>query len=682
MPPKRKEKEHVAPAPAAAESSTAEPGADSVESEVSAPSASLSDARAHLDTLTRARRALKVGIAGEERWAVIEDAGRLRDALGVPLAPGIPEAFTESVRDPLGDLVSRYARTHGPFTTADVAARFGFGTAIALGALRRLADARRIVEGEFRPHGSGSEWCDAEVLRRLRRRSLAALRHEVEPVDQGTLGRFLPAWQHVGGKLRGIDGVAAVIEQLEGARIPASAWETLILPSRVADYSPAMLDELTNAGEVLWAGAGTLSGNDGWVSLHLADTAPLTLPVPTIFDTTALQQEILTTLGSGGGYFFRQLADAVGSQDDSALVESLWDLVWAGLVSNDTFAPVRSLISGGSSAHSTRRAAPRARLHRGRALPRPTMPSRQGPPTVSGRWSIVPVADTSSTRRAHALGETLLERYGVVTRGAVMGENVLGGFALVYKTLSGFEEMGRCRRGYFVEGLGAAQFATAGTIDRMRGYVDQRERAERGDRSAATTVTLAATDPANPYGAVLPWPALPEGTGHRPARKAGGLVVLVDGQLVLYVERGGKSVLAFDGTSATGTTGDDAGGVAGDANPAGSGQAGAATGDAAGAPASGAAAGAETSRGSGSSSQGQTIYGQPRQGQPRLGVREAPSDTILAATRSLASTVTAGRVPKLAVESVNGEFVLGTVVGDALRLAGFTETPRGLRLNA
>ncbi|MBX0299925.1 DEAD/DEAH box helicase [Cryobacterium sp. 1639] len=608
------------------------------------PAAGLAEARAHLETLTRARRALKVGIAGEERWAVIEDAGRLRDALGVPLAPGIPEAFTESVKDPLGDLVSRYARTHGPFTTADVAARFGFGTAIALGALRRLADARRIVEGEFRPHGSGSEWCDAEVLRRLRRRSLAALRHEVEPVDQATLGRFLPAWQHVGGKLRGVDGVVSVIEQLEGARIPASAWETLILPARVSDYNPGMLDELTNAGEVLWAGAGTLAGNDGWVSLHLADTAPLTLPVPTELDTTPLQREILATLGGGGGYFFRQLADSVGSQDDAALVDALWDLVWSGLVSNDTFAPVRSLVSGGKTAHSTRRAAPRARLHRGRALPRPSIPSRQGPPTVSGRWSIVPVADTSATRRAHALGETMLERYGVVTRGAVMGENVLGGFALVYKTLSGFEEMGRCRRGYFVEGLGASQFATAGTIDRMRGYVDQVERAERGDRSAPTAVTLAATDPANPYGAVLPWPALPEGTGHRPGRKAGGLVVLVDGHLVLYVERGGKSVLVFDpaaaGTGAEGAEPDQTGaGTIPAADPA------------------------------------RPVV---KAGTPRA----APSETVLAATRSLAATVTAGRVPKLAVETVNADFVLGTMVGDALRAAGFTETPRGLRLSA
>ena len=568
-------------------------------------------AAAGLQILADTRRIISVAFAGQQWWAAIEDAARLRDALGVPLPQGVPAAFTEPVTDPLGDLVSRYARTHGPFTVTDVAARFGLGPAVALVALRRLAGARRVLEGEFRPHGTGSEWCDAEVLRRLRRRSLAALRHEVEPVDQVTLGRFLPAWQHVGGSLRGIDGVASVIEQLEGARIPASAWETLVLPCRIADYRPGMLDELTNTGEVLWAGAGTLAGNDGWISLHLRDTAPLTLPLPTPLETTALQQEILTTLAGGGAFFFRQLADAVGSQDDAGLVAALWDLVWAGLVGNDTFAPVRALLSGGRAAHNTRRAAPRARLHAGRIPARGTLPSRTGPPTVSGRWSIVPVADDSPTRRAHALGETLLERYGVVTRGAATGEGVTGGFALVYRTLSGFEETGRCRRGYFIEGLGAAQFATAGTIDRLRASVAEVRHPE------PAAITLAATDPANPYGAVLPWPPLPAGTGHRPGRKAGALVVLVDGALVLYVERGGKTVLAFDGAAA-------------------------ANGEAA----------------------------------------TAPDAVVTAAVTSLARTVTAGRIPKIGIETVNGVFVIGTAVGTALLAAGFGVTPRGVKLHA
>ncbi|TFD24498.1 ATP-dependent helicase [Cryobacterium lyxosi] len=558
--------------------------------------------------LVDARRAVRVSIGGEERWAAVEDASRLRDALGVPLPIGVSAAFTESVADPLGDLVSRYARSHGPFTTGAVADRFGLGTAVVQIALTRLADARRIVAGEFRPNGTGLEWCDSEVLRRLRRRSLAALRHEVEPVDQQAIGRFLPVWQHVGGKLRGIDGVASVVEQLEGARIPASAWETLILPARVSDYQPGMLDELTNAGELLWAGAGTLAGNDGWVSLHLAETAQLTLPLPIDVETTSLQQEILTTLGSGGAYFFRQLSDAVGSQDDAALVQSLWDLVWAGLINNDTFAPVRSLLAGGHTAHRQSRAAPRARLHRGRSMPRPNLPSRSGPPTASGRWSILPVADDSPTRRAHALGETLLERYGVVTRGAVMAESVIGGFSLVYRTLTGFEEMARCRRGYFIEGLGAAQFATGGTIDRLRTFAVGVSQTSVDVRNTAPleAVALAATDPANAYGAALPWPTLPGNTTHRPGRKAGALVVLVDGALVLYVERGGKTVVAF----------------------------------------------------------------------------ETDQQVLAAATVSLAALVTNGRVQRIAVETVNGVFVIGTDVGGALRAAGFTETPKGLRLRA
>ena len=561
-----------------------------------------------LIALVDARRAIRVSVGGDDRWAGVEDASRLRDALGVPLPPGVPAAFAESVTDPLVDLVSRYARSHGPFTTQAVAERLGLGTAVVQIALGRLADTRRIVAGEFRPNGTGPEWCDAEVLRRLRRRSLAALRHDVEPVDQHAIGRFLPAWQHVGGSLRGIDGVASVVEQLEGARLPASAWETLILPARVSDYRPGMLDELTNAGEVLWAGAGTLAGNDGWVSLHLAETAQLTLPLPVDVETTPLQQEILATLGSGGAYFFRQLADAVGSQDDRDLVLALWELVWAGLINNDTFAPVRSLLAGGHTAHRQSRAVPRARLHRGRSLPRPSLPSRTGPPTVSGRWSILPVADESPTRRAHALGETLLERYGVVTRGAVMAEGTLGGFALVYRTLTGFEEMARCRRGYFIEGLGAAQFATGGTIDRLRTFAAgvAGTAVGRPGEKRMTALALAATDPANAYGAALPWPPLPGGTTHRPGRKAGALVVLVDGALVLYVERGGKTVVAF----------------------------------------------------------------------------ETDEEVLAAATLSLADLVTTGRVQKIAVETANGLFVIGTDVGAALRVAGFTDTPKGLRLRA
>ncbi|PPF71136.1 ATP-dependent helicase [Rathayibacter sp. AY1E6] len=495
---------------------------------------------ADVAALVKAKRVLPVGLGGEQRYAVMEDASRLRDALGVPLPIGVPVAFIDPVRDPLGDLVARYARTHGPFTAAAVATRLGLGVAVVTDTLRRLAGERRVSEGEFRPTGTGTEWCDAEVLRRLRSRSLAALRKEVEPVDAAAYARFLPAWQHVGGSLRGIDGVASVIDQLAGAPIPASAWESLILPARVRDYSPAMLDELTATGEVLWAGAGTLPGNDGWVSLHLADTAGLTLPVPAAESVTLteLQQEIVGVLGSGGGYFFRQLSDAVGSTDDAGLVEALWELVWAGLVTNDTLAPLRTLVGSTGGAHRQPRAPARARAPRGRMTARPTMATRVGPPTAGGRWSIVPLAESDATIRGHALGETLLERYGIVTRGSVQAEGVLGGFALAYKVLSGFEQQGRARRGYFIEKLGAAQFGTAGSVDRLRTFAPQDEAQER----SRPVLALAATDPANPFGAALPWP---QGEGHRPGRKAGALVAVVDGALAVYLERGGKTALTF-----------------------------------------------------------------------------------------------------------------------------------------
>ena len=492
--------------------------------------------------LVGSHRAIEASWAGEQFVAAIEDASRLRDALGVPLPIGVPIAFVEPVADPLGDLVGRYARTHGPFTAAAAALRLGLGVAVVVDTLRRLADGRRISEGEFRPGGSGAEWCDVEVLRRLRGRSLAALRKEVEPVEQTAYARFLPEWQHVGQKaLRGVDGVATVIEQLAGVPVPASAWETLVLPARVRDYSPSMLDELTATGEVVWSGAGRLAGSDGWVALHLADAVPVTLPEAEEGERTPLEQEVLATLGGGGAFFFRQLSDTVGAVDDHALTMALWNLVWSGLVTNDTFAPVRALVGATStgSAHRTQRRAPRAKSYRGRG--RPALPVRSGPPTAAGRWAILPLAEDDPTVRAAATAEILLDRYGVVTRGAVQAEQVPGGFALVYKTLAALEEAGRARRGYFIEQLGAAQFSTAGTVDRLRKH----GRDANEEVQDPAVLCLAATDPANPYGAALSWPETTADGGHRPGRKAGALVVLVDGRLVLYVERGGKTVLRF-----------------------------------------------------------------------------------------------------------------------------------------
>jgi ATP-dependent helicase Lhr and Lhr-like helicase len=572
--------------------------------------------------LQEARRVVDVRMASEQRWAAIEDVGRLRDALGVPVPPGTPDAFADPVADPLADLVARFARTHGPFATAEVAERWGLGAAVVQLTLQRLATQGRVLEGEFRPARVGVEWCDSDVLRRLRRRSLARLRKEVEPVEPEVLGRFLPGWQHVSGPaetgrpttrrqgLRGVDGTLTAIDQLAGCPVPASALETLILGSRVRDYQPAHLDELTATGEVLWAGHGVLPGSDGWVSLHLADQAPLTLPTPEDVEFSELQTAILTALAGGGAYFFRQLADGIPDRNDHidgsdrAVAAALWDLVWSGHIANDTLAPLRAMTRAGGGSHKTARRPARARGLRTRALTR--MP-RSAPPTVMGRWSALPPIDTDPTRRAHAAAERLLERHGVVTRGAVVNERLPGGFAGVYKVLSAFEESGRCRRGYFVSGLGAAQFGTPGSVDRLRTYVEPPEHPD--------AIVLAATDPANPYGAALAWPPAsdpdPDGERkvHRPGRKAGALVVLLDGALILYVERGGRSLITWT----------------------------------------------------------------------------ADGDRLTAATRALGDVARRGALGSITVEKADGEALLGsgdTPLRRALAAAGFVATPKGLRLRA
>lgn len=493
----------------------------------------------HLDALIAARRAIPVTVAGTTRVAAIEDAGRLRDALGAALPTGIPVAFLEPLADPLGDLIARYARTHGPFTTDAVATRFGLGAAVARHTLQRLEHSGRLTSGYFLPEASGTknetEWCDTEVLRRLRMRSLAAIRGSVEPVSPEAYARFLPDWQHLGRPLEGLDGVLAVIEQFAGVPVPASAWESLVLPSRVRDYSPALLDELTASGEVIWSGHGTLPGRDGWVSLHPADLAPFTLPEPDDeIAADSLEARVLIALDAGGAYFAGQLKDMTGAENEQSVLEALWALTWGGRVTNDTFAPIRSLLAGGSQAHRVTRRAPRTRTYRGMSLAR-TAPR---PTSIGGRWSLLPTVDTDAARRATVTAGLLLDRYGVVTRGAVQAEGVPGGFAQTYRVLAGFEEAGHCRRGYVIERLGAAQFAASATVDRLRTF------AGLADPPPRNAVTLAATDPANPYGAALGWPKRDE-VSHRPGRKAGGLVVIVDGSLILYLERGGRTVLCF-----------------------------------------------------------------------------------------------------------------------------------------
>jgi ATP-dependent Lhr-like helicase len=497
------------------------------------------DAGALLEQLRDSRRAIEVSVAGDVQWAAIEDAGRLRDALGVALPLGIAEAHLSTVDDPLGDLLSRFARTHGPFTAAEAAERFGIGVAVATDGLRRLARDGRLTEGEFRPQATGTEWLEPGVLRRLRSRSLAAARKEIEPVDPATLARFLPAWQGVGGGSRGVEGVLAVVDQLAGKSLPASAWETLVLPSRVADYAPGMLDELLGAGEIVWTGAGSLPGRDGWVQLHPAD-----LVLPALRDAAEpdeLGAAILQTLHGGGAFLFRQICDALHEPDHTLVADALWQLVWAGRVAGDTFAPVRAMLSN-RGAHTTSARSPRARLRSGRVRTPSLRSGQLGPPTVTGRWFELEAVESDPTKLQLARTEALLARYGVVTRGSVMAEQTPGGFAATYRVLRELEQAGACLRGYFVDTLGGAQFASPTTVDRLRTL----QRDDDSEAPAVPAMVLAATDPANPFGAALPWPEVvdPDGESrHRPARKAGALVVIHDGCAVLYLERGGRTVL-------------------------------------------------------------------------------------------------------------------------------------------
>ncbi len=593
-----------------------------------------------LAEMERAKRIVPVRIAGEARWIVAEDAGRVRDALGVALPVGLPQAFLEPVADPIGDLVARFSRTHGPFTASACAARFGLGVFVVEQALKRLAATGRVAAGEFTPVelasaapttavGRGPEWCDAEVLRLLRRRSLAALRREIEPVPPRTLAAFLPRWQLVGSSSRGVEGVAAALEQLQGVALPASAWERLVLPARVADYTPSYLDELCTSGDVIWAGNGSIPGGDGWIAFAWAESAPLLLPAPPAdLARTPLHDAVLDALSGGQALFFRQFAELpeLDGVPEGDVLAALWDLVWAGQVSNDTLAPVRALLAG-AGAHRSRPTAPRSRYRvpgRGSA---PRIPAsrltraalttaRSGPPTAVGRWSRLPDRDPNLTRRTAALAEALLERHGVVTRGAVAAEGAAGGFAAVYPVLAALEERGTARRGYFVEGLGAAQFAVPGAVDRLRalgerGWPDTPSGRVARDRASDGALVLAATDPANPYGAALPWPErvvdeAEPGKGHRPGRKAGALVVIVAGELALYVERGGRTLLSY---------------------------------------------------------------------------MDEP-ESLAAAAKALADAVHSGALGALSVERADGETIHSSPLRDALTAAGFRATPRGLRLRA
>ena len=495
----------------------------------------------NLGKLVTSHRLLEVRIAREVRWIAAEDAARYRDAVGVVLPAGLPSALLEPVAHPVLELIRRYARTHGPFTLGAVASRFGLEPSAVESALRWLELEGRVLEGGFRPGGQYREWCDAEILRQIRRKSLARLRREVEPVEQPTLARFLTHWQGVlnprSGSAAHLDVLLDAIEGLQGAPLPATLLETEILPARIANYEPSGLDALIAAGEVAWAGVESLGERDGRIALFLADQTPLLAQRRPIVDPFSEREEsLLAALSAGGASFFDPLHQSVGGGFPGETIDALWSLVWRGLITNDSLHALRAYIARPESARAPRR------LQTGLAF----RSRRTTPPQAQGRWSLLraesAVAPTP-TEASHALALQLLNRYGVLMRESAAAENVSGGFSAVYDVLKALEESGRIRRGYFVAGLGATQFALPAAVDLLRRLRNQPE------VEKAEFVQLATTDPANPYGSVLPWPELPEseadGDSRLPTRAVASEVILRNGQLLAWFRRGNPNYLVF-----------------------------------------------------------------------------------------------------------------------------------------
>jgi ATP-dependent Lhr-like helicase len=481
------------------------------------------------------RRAVRVRVTGEERLIAAEDAGRYRDALGAMPPSGLPDVYLEGGERPLRSLVLRYAKGRGPFTTAEASERFGIDVALLLHELERE---ELLVRGELRPGGSEREWCDPDVLRRLRRASLAALRKEVEPVEQAALGRFLPSWHGIGRRAT----LREALVPLQALPLPVALWESEVLPRRVPDYAPAQLDQLCASGEVVWVGAGL-----DRVAVYFRDDAPVLGQVPAAESPAGDAHDRLRgALGRSALFWFDLLAET-GLETQDAL-PALWDLVWAGEVTNDAWQPLRA---------GRRYGVPKPQR-------RPRRFSRRRASEITatqGRWSRTErlfgpvrgtVPQTGPDRRA--LAELLLERQGIVTRDGVRAEGIQGGYGAVYGELKALETLGLCRRGYFVEGLGGAQFALGGAVERLRelrpaakppgdgiraveGVRTNREIPSADDVDA---LVLGAADPAQPYGAALPWP---KRAGARAARVAGAQVVLLGGEAALFVERGGRSLV-------------------------------------------------------------------------------------------------------------------------------------------
>jgi ATP-dependent helicase Lhr and Lhr-like helicase len=586
------------------------------------------DVDAMLGVLQRERRAVRVRIAGEERAIAADDAGLYRDALGVQPPAGLPSVFLDDVPDALQKLMGRYARTHGPFTTGELHRRYGIDVASALRERERSGE---LVRGELRPippaggarEGDRREWCDVDVLRRLRRASLAALRKEIEPVDERALVAFMPSWQGVdrwragSAELRGASGVERlreVLVQLQGFALPVAAWERDVLRCRTGSYSPAWLDSLCASGEIVWVGAGSLGRDSGRVALYFREDAPLLGPPGMAAGESPSEPEhqlLRERLGAQPCFFSDLLAEL--DLPAPALTRALWDLVWAGEVTNDAWAPLRAprlALAGRGITEPVRTRAGR------RAGGRSLRGGRFGASAqVQGRWSLtMPIfgeatPDGDPARRRRAPAELLLERYGVLTREQVRAEGVAGGFSILYNALADLETLGVCRRGYFVEGLGGAQFALPGAVERLR--------AGRSESSHAGGLVLSAVDPAQPYGALLPWPRR-ESQTRRVARVAGAYVVFVASEPVLYLERGGRGIVTLSANSTHGSV---------------------------------LAAGRES----------------------------AP---LAIALRVLAEAVRVGRVDAIALERVDGEPAIGSSLEPALIDLGFRQGPRRLTLRS
>ena len=489
---------------------------------------------ASVDKLIRARRVLEVQIAGEKRCIAIEDSARYRDALGVPLPPGVPTAFLDAVPEATKDLIRRYARTHGPFTTGECAARFALPAPQVETFLQALLQAGRVVEGGFRPGGVHREWCDAEVLRSIRRKSLAKLRKEIEPVEQQTLARLFTHWQGVLTPRRGLDALLDTIENLQGAPLPASLLESEILPARIANYKPADLDTLIAAGEVIWCGLEPLGERDGRIGLYLAEKLPL-LWTPRV-EAEALserEQKILDYLREHGASFFAQLLDGTGGGYPGDMIDALWNLVWRGLITNDSMNALRAYCARPLASRSSRRVHNQAGFRSRRTTP----------PTVQGRWALHPAAIREAklnTEWSHAIAQQLLQRYGVVFRETAHAENLPGGFSAIYDVMKALEESGRIRRGFFAADLGATQFAMPAALDLLRSL------RTAPDPERPEMLALAATDPANPYGALLRWPQQNEaGETASLTRSVGARVLLCNGALAGYMRRGNPNLQLF-----------------------------------------------------------------------------------------------------------------------------------------